>query len=133
MKDREELEVIYDSLAYRMSVNLYSLNKGSKSIDLYGYRPMDAEHQFVFSMALLNASLFNQSIRMDCGLLTRIKLSWKNRKKIKFIKKCKKPDGAKSIDDIVEFMRPTAIVETGNQCFNFGLLLNRDTNFERID
>lgn len=119
--------VVGDSLTYRLSVNLYTLNKNRDTIDLFGLDPSNPEHMWVFQTAMLNLSLFNKRIRTDNNFVTRFKLYWQNRKLVYFIKKCvKNSNEEKTVQDILEFMRPAACELMGTETFDFGTLAKKD-------
>lgn len=118
MNDNDKQKV-YDAYSYRMSVNLYSLNKDRDTINLYGFNEDKPEHMFVFKIALLNSSLFKKRICIETKLSTRIKLSLKYHKVIPFIKKCKNIKEELTVTEILDFMRPFAREDIKDENFLF--------------
>lgn len=116
VKDKQK---IYDNLSYKTSINLYSLNKARASINLYGFNYKNEEHKYIFEIAVLSGNIFNKEIRLEANLFTRLYLSWKYRKSLHFIKKCKWVEGEETVDNILEFMRPAACAELEVEHFNF--------------
>ena len=119
--EQEEKFKMYDHIIYITTVNLYTLNKNNFYINLINYRDDDIEHRFILACATIiqNVALRNR-IAMNLNWFQRCKISWRIRKKTKFIKKCKRDDCTQTVQQIIEFMRPAIKQITKDEHFNLG-------------
>jgi len=110
----------YDSISYKFTINLLSLNRERGSINLYGFNYKNPEHLYAFERAINVSSLVDKPIKIDCPFFTRLKLSIKYFSQVRFIKRAEKIINKDIIiDEILEFMRPYAKKITKDPEFNF--------------
>lgn len=116
-------EQIYDSLTYRMSINLFTISKEFNYIPLKGYDEKNPEHQWLLYVAKIAQIANNKHIRMDINVLKRWKVWSKYSKTLYWIKRIPKSDHVEySVQKLLDDLRPFAAKELGDPDFNFGKL-----------
>ena len=113
----EDLQTKYDSLCYATFLNIKHLAKDSARLNFQNVVRTNEEHLFVLAIAnACRGVLEDREIGVDCGFGDRLKLS-----KILNcpIKKINKNEEIIFINELLDYMRPTA-KELCGEDFSFG-------------
>ena len=130
---KKENQKQYDEIVGITLVNLYSLSKNQEAVVFKNFDPYDEEHLYVLSTAVAALSILSKPIRFNAmpikrykfaSIIKHPKVEWKKRGK-----------GGIDVDELLEFMRPTAQKITGDEWFMFSDIYseyyerkNNDTN-----
>lgn len=110
----------YDGLIGLTMVNLYSLSKANKQIELGGFNKKNREHLFLLRVALLTETIHKIPVYVQCSIWDWIWINLKEGKGFNRIRRIGKPF-VTNIDtqDVLDFMRSDGIERCGGS-FNFG-------------
>lgn len=114
-----EKQIAYDSISYKLSVNIYSLNKDNNYIDIYGLDLKKKSHKWFFNIAMTCSHLFGKNIRVDMPFFNRLWIYLHHRKELHWIKRAPERKLQISVDEMLNYMLPSSIETTGDSEFNY--------------
>ena len=112
MEEKELLDR-YDEVCGICYTNLWSLATRYGVIEFRGFNKYNNEHKFMLHMAVSVSVSTGAPITIDCNFFERLKIYFKWRKNIRWIKKCKTL--GYTIDELLDYMRGVAEIRTGEK------------------
>lgn len=105
----ENIQNQYDRICQVGFINLYStMEREGNRILLQDFDINNEEHLFIYNVAVQVAAFFGRPIYISCSFWDRRKLYRPHRKAILRLKKLKKGAVDRTVDDMLNFMRPAA-------------------------
>ena len=114
----KETQKQYDEIVGITLVNLYSLSQNKEALVFKNFDPTDEEHLYVLAVAVNSLSIIGKPIRFNAPWYKRNKVAAAYKTdKVEWVKRGK---GGFDVQEMLDFMRPTAQKITGDEWFMFG-------------
>lgn len=118
-----------DEISQIALVNLYTLSKNEKTINLRNFELKNKEHLFLIEIAAILETVCGKELSADCGFWQRLKLKKHLKRKVKK----ESLENGINVPEVLDFMRPHLKVLFPEGDIDFGTVYDvfyGEANFE---